>query len=107
VVVRLFFFIGGGGKATQLVGTGYTLECPVCHNTRPWTLIKTENRVSVFFIPVARWSARFYAVCPVCSTAAPLRSRDEARHVLDTVQHPDPALAAEIVSRAADEGVRF
>lgn len=103
----MFFFFGGGGTSAQVVGTGYTLECPVCHNARPWNVLRTENRASVFFVPVARWGARFYAVCPICSTAASFRSREEARHMLDTVQSPEPALASEIVRRAETEGLRF
>lgn len=103
----MFFFFGGGGTFTEIVGQGYTLDCPYCHNTRPWDLLKMENRISVFFIPIARWNARFFAVCPVCSTAARLQSREEARHILDTVAQPDPLLRDELVRRAATEGLRF
>lgn len=103
----MFFFIGGGGTFTEVVGRGYTLACPYCHNTRPWDVLKSETRISVFFIPIARWGARFFAVCPICSTAARLHDRDEARRFIDTAGQPDPELEQEIVARAATEGIRF
>lgn len=86
------FFIFGWGNSDKTLGEGCTLECPNCHNVRRWTVIERSQKASLFFVPVAKWAAKYWMVCPVCAWSVELLSREQADRVLaSTPQHNDAA----------------
>lgn len=95
-----FFFLGSGGTTSEVIGDGYTVECPNCHNVRRWPVIKSMNRASVFFVPIAKWGAKYWTMCPVCDLTAQLASEEQAQQVLQTADNPDPALYQDLLRRA-------
>lgn len=103
----MFFFFGSGGTSSEMIGEGYAIDCPRCHNVRPWPVARSENRASVFFIPVAKWGRKYWTYCPICSTSASLSSEEEARQVLATATQPLPELRDEIIRRASTGGGSF
>ena len=97
----MFIFFGGGGTSSEMLGEGYELDCPNCHNSRRWQVIRTQNSASVFFIPVAKWGVKYWAICPICSATADLHSKEEAMQVLETASNPSSELREELIRRAS------
>lgn len=65
-VVLLFFSYGNKEK---YLGVGEVRTCPRCHNTTQWTRMQEYKQITLFFVPVARWSRRQFEVCGICGTA--------------------------------------
>ena len=99
------FWIFGWGGSTKVLGDGYTLQCPNCHNTRTWQVVRSSLRASVFFIPVAQWNHKYQMVCPVCSAGMELESLQEAQEALTTTHQQTEALRSRFTRRLG-EGVR-
>ena len=91
------FFIFGWGRSAKKLGQGYTLTCPNCHNTRAWQVVKTGQKVSLFFVPVAKWNTKYVMVCPICSAALELQSKEQAQQILATALQQNGALRSQIM----------
>ena len=55
----------GGGKAEDL-GEIAPVTCPNCHNEVFLHHIRSQKRVSLFFVPIAPYGTDEYLACPVC-----------------------------------------
>jgi pyruvate-formate lyase-activating enzyme len=97
-------FIFGWGGQSKVLGDGYTLMCPNCHNARSWRVVKTNKKVSLFFVPVVKWDAKYLMVCPVCSAGFELESQVQAQEVLATALQQNAALRAELARRLGSAG---
>lgn len=100
------FFIFGWGNSDKPLGAGCTLECPNCHNTRRWTVVERSKKVSLFFVPVAKWAATYWTVCPVCSWSVELPSQEQANRVLASTAERNDAVCSEI-GRDLETGTRL
>jgi pyruvate-formate lyase-activating enzyme len=94
----------GWGGSSKVLGEGYTLECPNCHNTRTWQVLRSSRKISVFFVPVAKWNTQYWMVCPVCSAGLELTSQQQAQEVLATALQQNGVLRTALI-RQMGEGV--
>lgn len=99
------FFFGSAGTKSEVVGEGYELDCPRCHNVRRWPIARSQKQASVFFVPVARWGREYWMYCPICSNSVEL-SEPEANQVLASSSRPIPALRDELIRRAGAGALR-
>lgn len=72
------FFLVGWGQSADILGAGYALMCPNCHNATTWLVATTSRKASLFFVPIAKWQREYWMYCPICSAAARLDSREQA-----------------------------
>lgn len=56
---------GWGKKAKELAFVGIH-KCPKCKNHVPMYLYELANRISLYFIPVAKFNKKNYLVCSLC-----------------------------------------
>ena len=63
------FFLFGFGTVQRDDGPGAVRTCPNCGNTTQWARIRQSRRLTVFFVPVARWGRQRLEVCGICGTA--------------------------------------
>lgn len=94
----MFFLIGWGGSS-KVLGDGFNLDCPNCHNSRTWRVIQTGRKATVFFVPVANWNTRYWMACPICSAAVELESCEQAQDVLASALQQNGVLQAEVIKR--------
>jgi len=93
------FVLFGWGGSNKVLGVGYTLECPNCHNSRTWHVVQSNRKVSVFFVSVVKWDKKYWMVCPVCSAGLELESQQQAQEVLATALQQNQALRSELIRR--------
>lgn len=64
----LGFVILGLKDRQKTIGALDRYQCPDCHNTSTWHLIKTRTWLRVFFVPVLplAGSVSYWRTCPVC-----------------------------------------
>lgn len=87
--------IGWGRKVKEVVDAGL-LYCKHCKNTAPFTVQRSHRYFSVIFIPILKWSRKFYLTCPVCDSAYEI-SKEEKDHVLqDLLNRSDNATMIEL-----------
>jgi hypothetical protein len=95
---------GWGSRAKQL-GTGFITTCENCHNTNPFTVVETAKKITVYWIPVAKWSKQYFYVCPVCSHGFLVPTKELAQRILSSAfrdpTDPDPKLLSDL--RAATD----
>lgn len=56
---------GWGKKAKKMAFVGIN-KCPRCKNYVAMELYELANRVSLYFIPVAKFNKKYYVVCSLC-----------------------------------------
>jgi hypothetical protein len=91
------FVIFGWGGAKKILGDGLALLCPNCHNARTWQVIRTSKKATLFFVPVAKWSQKYWMVCPVCSAALELESQEQAQAALAAAIQQNDELKSELL----------
>lgn len=55
----------GEGEAKDL-GEVAPVTCPACHNDVFLHLVRSEKRVSLYFIPLVPYGSNEYLACPIC-----------------------------------------
>ncbi|NQU23405.1 MAG: zinc ribbon domain-containing protein [Candidatus Nealsonbacteria bacterium] len=98
----IVFGWGGGHK---VLGEGFFVHCPNCGNATQWTVVETSKRISLYFVPVAKWSKRYWMTCSVCSGGVELPSRQFAQQVLAAALQ-DPTEIPEHLERTLIERFR-
>ena len=73
----IFLLFGIHTKVKQLGGAAVR-ACPRCHNTTPWERVRCQEELTIFFVPILRWSRRELEVCPVCGSATEVPRRQSA-----------------------------
>jgi hypothetical protein len=67
VLQTIHFIIFGWPKKIKDRGAAYPANCPHCHNSSYWRLLKTRRWISFFFIPmIPLGRASYHLYCPVC-----------------------------------------
>ena len=56
---------GWGEKAKELAFVGIN-KCPKCKNHVPMDLYELANKVSLYFIPIAKFNKKYFVVCSLC-----------------------------------------
>jgi len=79
----MFFIFGWGHQKVEDLGPVAERLCPNCNNSRPWSLLKTSEWITLFFIPVIPTSRKTLTLCPVCGYGQELEGAalDEARRL--------------------------
>ena len=90
----------GWGKGTKELGAGFFHACTNCRNVRRFVVAEASRNASLYFITVAKWSYKYFYVCPVCLRGFEIPTRELAQRILagalrDPRNMPDE-LAAEI-----------
>lgn len=85
--------LGWGGEVKDL-GPGPILSCPNCNNTTRWRVIQQRKKATLYFIPIARWSAKYFMLCPTCSHGVQFDTREEAQDTLAGALHQEGAIQA-------------
>lgn len=84
--------IFGWGKNSKEIGKGLIQECPNCKNVRQWIIVETSKKVSLYFVPVAKWNKEFFCICPVCNNGIKLDSLDDAHKIMGAAIEQEAAL---------------
>jgi len=74
--------IVGWGKGVKPLGEGFFHRCANCDNARRFVIVESSRKVSLYFVPVAKWNRRYFYVCPVCSQGVEIPSRELAQKIL-------------------------
>lgn len=56
-------------------------KCLVCHNTVVFKLVETARKFTMYWIPVAKWSKKYYLICPICEHGREV-SKDSAEKLI-------------------------
>jgi len=72
----------GWGKGAKQLGEGFVHACGNCRNVRRFAVVETSRKVSLYFVPVAKWSREYFYVCPVCSSGFKIPNRELAQRIL-------------------------
>jgi len=80
--------LGWGKKAKQLAFIGIE-KCENCKNWCRFDLYKMSRRITLYFVPVAKWGKTYYAVCSTCEAGFEI-SEPQAQELLKKSVHlPD------------------
>ena len=73
------------------------------NNLSTWQVVKTSKKISLFFVPVAKWSHEYFMVCPVCSAALQMASAAQAQAVLAAALQRDEDLERELMEELTSD----
>jgi len=78
---------GRGARAIAYLGIG---KCQGCRNWDHFQLFETQRRVTLYFVPVAKFATHYYAVCNCCQAAVELSKAEADVLLRDSVAVPSP-----------------
>ena len=50
----------GWGSGAKQLGTGFVTTCDNCNNTNPFVVVESSKKITVYWIPVAKWSKHYF-----------------------------------------------
>jgi len=65
----------------------YSEICPICHNNVVFKLVETSKRFTMYWIPVAKWSKKYYAICSICEHGKEI-AKQEAEELIKKFTRP-------------------
>ncbi|MGB4737020.1 MAG: zinc-ribbon domain-containing protein [Fuerstiella sp.] len=72
----------GWGSGAKQLGTGFVTTCDNCNNTNPFVVVESSKKITVYWIPVAKWSKHYFYVCPICSHGFAVPTKELAQRIL-------------------------
>jgi hypothetical protein len=76
--------VGWGGGDVQDLGEVAPTTCPNCHNQVFLHDIRSDKRVSLYFVPIFPYASNEYLACPICRSG--LRLAAEQRPSVDRMR---------------------
>jgi uncharacterized protein YbaR (Trm112 family) len=80
----MVIIFGWGSGEAQDLGEVAPVICPNCHNDVFLHDIKSDKRVSLFFVPLASYGTNEYLACPICRHGVEVRP--EHRGAIDRMR---------------------
>lgn len=62
----MVLIMGWGGGVTQDLGEVVPIVCPKCHNRVYLHHIRSDKRISLYFVPIFPYENNAYLACPIC-----------------------------------------
>lgn len=72
----MFFIFGWGHRNVKNFGQTLVQKCPVCSHTSHYSLVRTRDWFTLFFIPIFPYETKYYLECPVCKNAFELENEN-------------------------------
>lgn len=95
------FFVGWGKNAKPVAYMGMA-KCPHCRNYAHIQLCEVKKKISVMFVPVAKFDTHHYAVCSVCGNPVEIPPEAVDEWLRDSAIVPSQQQFSEIWSAFAD-----
>jgi uncharacterized protein YbaR (Trm112 family) len=76
--------VGWGGGEVQDLGEVAPTTCPNCHNHVYLHDIRSDKRVSLYFVPIFPYASNEYLACPICRNG--LQIANEQRPSVDRMR---------------------
>lgn len=90
--------VGWGKRGKQVAYLGIE-KCPNCRNWAHINMQELSSQVRLYFVPVAKFNKKHYAVCGVCDAAWEIDASDVPRLLRESVSIPSSEQAAVIWNR--------
>jgi len=88
-------FYGWGSDAKKL-GEGFFQICGRCNNLSRFVVLETCKKVTLYFVPIAKWQRKYFYVCPICSNGFQIPDKELAQRILSGAfrnpEIPEPSL---------------
>ena len=98
--------IGWGKKSKKVADIGL-MKCKNCHNIVGFELRELSKKVSLYFVPVAKWAKEYYMVCPVCDAGYKIEKEDKNKLIEETIGLPDNSTSLAIWNHIAESFENF
>jgi len=95
--------IVGWGDKLKILGEAYLSPCANCNNEVVWQVVETSKKMSLYFVPLAKWNKQYFLMCPVCNDAIQLKDKKEAQDLLLEVVEGKTGLLEHILHRLEQE----
>ncbi len=99
--------IGGWGKKSKKIADAGFFKCENCNNIATFEVHELANSISLYFIPVAKWSKKVYLVCSICQAGYELSESDTKKLLQETATLPDNITVAKIWNKMDSLFVKF
>ena len=88
--------IAGWGKDAKNLAFVGIHKCSHCNNYSPMSLYEVARKISIYFVPVAKFQKRYFVVCPVCDSSYELEAHKKNELLRESVELPDEETASNI-----------
>jgi hypothetical protein len=75
----MVLIVGWGGGVTDDLGEVAPTICPNCHNAVFLHHIRSDKRISAYFVPLVPYASNAYLACPICRHGLQLKPEHVGR----------------------------
>jgi len=72
----MFFIFGWGRRYVKNFGQTLVQKCFICSNTSHFSLVRTSEWFTLFFIPIFPYETKYYLECPICRNAFEIKEKN-------------------------------
>jgi len=90
--------IGWGKKSKKIADAGI-MKCGNCNNYSAFEIRELSSKVSLYFIPIAKWKKKTYLVCALCDAGYELSEKNKEKILQETVKIPDNKTSIELYNK--------
>ena len=83
--------VAGWGKDAKVIAYLGIRKCPNCRNYDHWQLYEVQKKVTAFFVPIAKWGAKYYMVCNVCEGSYEIEAAQKEQLLKESLEIPPVA----------------
>jgi hypothetical protein len=83
------FLLAGWGKDAQHVCNAGIQRCGRCKNWCVFEVVETSKKVTAFLVPIAKYSKKTFAVCPICDSGIELDPSEVREIIASLPSRPD------------------
>lgn len=78
--------IWGFKKVVHTLGKSFvTKECEQCHQTVTLSIVKVQNKLTIFWIPLFTTSTTYFLVCPVCQQGMEISKQEAEEYLVESI----------------------
>lgn len=99
----------GWGSGAKELGAGFVTTCTNCNNTSPFIVVESSKKFTLYWVPVAKWSKKYFYICPVCSNGFEVPTIELAQRIIASAfrnpTEPDSKLIRDLQAAMDLEGL--
>jgi hypothetical protein len=96
MMIPVIPLLAGWGEGIKPIAYEGIMKCPNCKNYNHYFLVEVAKQASVFLVPVAKWSKKYYLMCSVCKFGSEVTESDKDEILIESVSLPDADVAGAI-----------
>lgn len=82
----MFFIFGWGHRTIKNFGNTLIQKCRICSHASYFSLVRTRDWFTLFFIPILPYETKYFLECPICKNAFELNNEENIANLKEIAE---------------------